>query len=184
MIERRLKDAFPDIRFAVNGTPQDLDGARDLAARDKYQFQWWAVSLVDAVPQGGRKRGADRGIDGIRWVRTGPNEGDVERVVVSVKGGEHLTVASLRDLRGVVEREAAAAGLLICLAEPTREMRREAAAAGFFDSGFGRHPRLQLCTIRELLAGVPPDLPPLGRSEGFRRAPRERPQAEQSDLDL
>ena len=56
----------------MKGTPKDLAGARDLAARDKHQFQWWAVSLVDAVPQGGKKKGADRGIDGIRWVRTGP----------------------------------------------------------------------------------------------------------------
>jgi site-specific DNA-methyltransferase (adenine-specific) len=58
LIEKRLKDAFRGIRFEVHGTPRDLDGARDLSARDKYQFQWWAVSLVNAVPFGGkRKRG-------------------------------------------------------------------------------------------------------------------------------
>ncbi len=56
MIERRLKDAFPGIQFEVHGTPKDIGGARDLANRDKYQFQWWAVSLVDAVPQGERRR--------------------------------------------------------------------------------------------------------------------------------
>ena len=51
LVEKRLKDAFPKITFEVHGTPKDMGGARDLAARDKYQFQWWAVSLVDAVPQ-------------------------------------------------------------------------------------------------------------------------------------
>jgi site-specific DNA-methyltransferase (adenine-specific) len=56
LIERRLKDAFPDIAFEVHGTPKDLDGARDLARRDKHQFQWWAVSLVDAVPRPARRR--------------------------------------------------------------------------------------------------------------------------------
>jgi len=63
LIERRLKDAFPGIAFDVHGTPQDLDGARDLARRDKYQFQWWATSLIDAQPYGGKRKGADGGID-------------------------------------------------------------------------------------------------------------------------
>jgi site-specific DNA-methyltransferase (adenine-specific) len=185
LIERRLKDAFADIKFEVHGTPKDIGGARDLAARDKYQFQWWAVSLVDAVPQGGQKKGADRGIDGIRWVRTGPKEGDVERVLVSVKGGDNVGVGMVRDLKGTMEREGAVGGLFLTLAEPTREMRREATASGFFDTGFGTHPRLQIMTITELLAGMRPDLPPLGRGEGFRRAPRERgPQAKQTDLGI
>ena len=135
LIERRLNDAFPDMRFDVHGTPRDLDGARDLARRDKYQFQWWAVSLVDAVPQGGKRKGADRGIDGVRWVRTGPKEADVEQVLVSVKGGENVGAAMIRDLKGTVEREQAVGGLFVTLAEPTREMQREAAASGFFDFG-------------------------------------------------
>ena len=184
LIERRLKDAFPGIAFEVHGTPKDLDGARDLARRDKYQFQWWAVSLVDAVPQGGKKKGADRGIDGIRWVRTGPRGGDVEKVLVSVKGGEHVTSAMVRDLKGTVEREGAAAGLFITLAAPTREMRREAAASGFFDTSFGRHPRLQIFTIEELLAGMRPELPSHGSGEGFRKAARERGAAAQGDFGL
>ncbi len=183
LIERRLKDAFPGIGFEVLGTPTDIGGARDLAARDKYQFQWWAVSLVDAVPQGGRKKGADRGIDGIRWVRTGPKEGAVERVIVSVKGGEHVTSSMIRDLKGTLEREGAAAGVFLTLAEPTREMRREAAAAGFFETAFGSHPKLQILTIAELLAGMRPDLPAHGSGEGFRQAPRERSET-QSKLDF
>ncbi len=65
LIEKRLTDAFPGVKFEVHGTPKDLDGARALAAKDKYQFQWWAVSLVKAVPYGGKKKGADSGIDGL-----------------------------------------------------------------------------------------------------------------------
>jgi site-specific DNA-methyltransferase (adenine-specific) len=37
--------------------------------RDKYQFQWWAVSLVDAVPFAGKKKGADSGIDGLIYFK-------------------------------------------------------------------------------------------------------------------
>jgi adenine specific DNA methylase Mod len=43
LIEKRLTDAFPGIGFEVHGTPKDMDGAQALAARDKYQFQWWAA---------------------------------------------------------------------------------------------------------------------------------------------
>ena len=56
LIEKRLRDAFPKIQFEVEGTPKDLDGARNLALRDKYQFQWWACSLVNAQPYQGKER--------------------------------------------------------------------------------------------------------------------------------
>lgn len=186
LIERRLKDAFPDIAFEVHGTPKDLEGARDLAQRDKHQFQWWAVSLVDAVPQAGRKKGADRGIDGIRFVQVGPKAGEVERVIVSVKGGENVSVKDIRDLRGTVEREGAIAGLFLTLAEPTRDMTREAAAAGTVEIPFAHRPvgRIQIYTIAELLAGMRPDLPGLGRHEGFKRAPREKRAGQQGALEL
>ncbi|WP_019015271.1 DNA methyltransferase [Elioraea tepidiphila] len=186
LIERRLKDAFPDIAFEVHGTPKDLEGARDLAQRDKHQFQWWAVSLVDAVPQAGRKKGADRGIDGIRFVQVGPKAGEVERVIVSVKGGENVGVKDIRDLRGTVEREGAIAGLFLTLAEPTRDMKREAAAAGTVEIPFAHRPvgRIQIYTIAELLAGMRPDLPGLGRHEGFKRAPREKRAGQQGALEL
>ena len=48
--QRRLRDAFPGISFEVHGTPKDIHGVRNLAARDKYQFQRWAVSLIDTPP--------------------------------------------------------------------------------------------------------------------------------------
>ncbi|MFN6954918.1 MAG: DNA methyltransferase [Acetobacteraceae bacterium] len=188
LIERRLKDAFPGIAFDVQGTPRDLASARDLAERSKHQFQWWAVSLVDAVPQGGSKKGADRGIDGIRWVRTGPREGDLGRVIVSVKGGENIGVKDVRDLVGTVEREKALGGVLITLAKPTKPMLQEAASHGFASTGLGQFRKIMVKTVEELMRGVHDDaerLPPLGRGEGFRVAPRERGRkGQQAALDL
>jgi len=189
LIERRLKDAFPGIAFDVLGTPRDLASARDLAARDKHQFQWWAVSLLDAVPQGGKKKGADRGIDGIRWVRTGPRPEDLDRIIVSVKGGANVSVADVRDLVGTVQREGALGGVLITLAKPTKDMMREAASAGFASTGLGQFRKIMVKTVEELLQGVHDDaerLPPLGRQEGFRRAAREtaKPKGAQPGLDL
>lgn len=114
-----------------------------------------------------------------------PRPGDVERVLVSVKGGETVSSPMIRDLKGTIERERAPGGLFVTLAEPIRDMKKEAASARFFDTGFGRFPKRRICTIAELLAGVKAELPPLSRAAGFRRAARETgPRAKQQSLGL
>lgn len=66
-MEIRLRDAFPNIDFEAHGTRKDLDGAKDLASRYKYQFEWWACPLAGARPYKGKKKGADSGIDGLTF---------------------------------------------------------------------------------------------------------------------
>jgi adenine specific DNA methylase Mod len=173
LIERRLRDAFPGIAFDVHGTPKDLEGARDLALRDKYQFQWWAVSLVDAQPYGGKKRGADSGIDGLIYFRSDAKT--TERAVVSVKGGENVGVPMVRDLKGVLEREKAPIGVFLTLTEPTQPMRKEAASAGFYTLGDRQYPRLQIITVEQALSGTKPAIPLIDTGAAFKRAPRETP---------
>ncbi|MCU0838395.1 MAG: restriction endonuclease [Rhodospirillales bacterium] len=170
LIENRLNDAFPGIEYEVHGTPKDLDGARALAARDKYQFQWWAVSLVKAVPYRGQKKGADGGVDGLICFK--PDGRTTERAIVSVKGGAGVGVAVIRELMSVVEQQNAKIGLLISLAEPTPAMRSEAAAAGAYTTDFGSYPKIQILTIGELLAGFRPQIP-LVDTAAFRKALRE-----------
>ena len=171
LIERRLKDAFPTISFDVHGTPKDLESAIDLARRDKYQFQWWAVSLVDARPHGGKKKGADGGVDGILFFRSDKDK--TEKALVSVKGGGNVGVGMVRDLIAVVEREKAAIGVLITLALPTRAMETEAAAAGFFESPFESVPKLQIITLAELFHGIRPRIPRIDTAATFNAAARE-----------
>jgi site-specific DNA-methyltransferase (adenine-specific) len=171
LIERRLKDAFPGIAFDVHGTPRDLEGARDLALRDKYQFQWWAVSLVEAQPFAGKKKGADGGIDGIIYFRSDAKT--TERAVVSVKGGENVSVPMVRDLRAVLDREKAPIGVFLTLAPATRPMETEAASAGFYELGGRRYPRLQIITIEQALAGKKPAIPLVDTGAAFKRATRE-----------
>ncbi|MCU4159357.1 helix-turn-helix domain-containing protein [Acidiphilium sp. AL] len=86
--------------------------------------------------------------------------------------------------KGTVERERALGGLFLTLAEPTREMAHEAAAAGFFETSFGRHPKLQIVTVAQLMTGMRPDLPGYAPTEGFRRAPRESGPDRQGALDV
>lgn len=172
LIEKRLNDAFPGIEFTVEGTPKDLASALDLAQRDKYQFQWWAVSMVDAMPYGGKKKGADGGVDGIIYFK--PDGRRTERAIVSVKGGSNVGVPMIRDLHSAMERERAPIGVFITAAKPTGPMEREAAAVGRFEDGFGRtFPRLQILTLEDLFAGKRPNIPYVDASVAFRKAERE-----------
>lgn len=170
LIQKRLRDAFGPIPIDIHGVPRDLDGARALAAQDKYQFQWWAVSLVDAVPYGGKKKGADSGIDGFIYFK--PDGRTTEKAIVSVKGGENVGVPMVRELIQVVNREKAKIGILITLAEPTAPMKKEAIAEGFYKTEYGEFPRLQILTIEQLFAGRRPDMPWIDPTV-FRKAPRE-----------
>jgi len=175
-MRKRLCDSFPadfptpkDV--TVIGEPVDVAGAHALAAQDRYQFQWWALSLVNALPAGDeRKKGADTGIDGV--IGFVEEKGKAARVIVSVKSGG-VNVGQVRDLKGVVEREKAAIGLFVTLEPPTGPMHTEAVSAGFYHSALWDkdYPKVQILTIEELLAGKQPLLPP-SASGGFAKAPR------------
>ncbi len=183
LIEKRLRDAFPGIAFEVHGTPKDADGARNLASRDKYQFQWWACSLVGAQPYQGKKKGSDTGIDGLIFFQDGKAE--AKKIIVSVKGGEHVGAAMVRDLKGTMEREKADLSLLVTLTSPTRPMETEAASAGFYESPHhGQFPRLQILTIEGLMEGRErpryPDIMAGGHT--FKKAKVEQPAKEQGFL--
>lgn len=153
LIEKRLKDAFPGIQFTVEGTPKDLEGAKDLANRDKYQFQWWACSLVNAQPYKGKQKGADSGIDGqIFFTDLEKGKPAIKKIIVSVKGGGNVGAAMIRDLVGTVQRTKAEIGLFVTLVPPTKPMEKEAFSAGFYRAGNGReYPRIQILTIDDLL---------------------------------
>ncbi|MBM3330189.1 MAG: site-specific DNA-methyltransferase [Calditrichaeota bacterium] len=171
LIERRLKDSFPTVTFEVEGTPKDLEGARDLAKRDPYQFQWWAISLINAIPAGGKKKkGADRGIDGYLNFRDA--DGKPQIGIVSVKGGDNVGVTMIRDLKGVVGRDKACVGVFLSLVDPTRDMKKEAASAGFYETGGMKFPKIQILTVEELFDGRTVHIP-FGFTEGFKKAARE-----------
>ncbi len=171
LIRHRLADTFGGkAEYEVIGEPVSLPDAAKLARDDPYQFQWWALGLVGARPTEG-KRGADRGIDGRVYFHEGEEE-KTRQIIFSVKAG-HVNVSHVRDLRGVIEREHAEIGVLICMEDPTPPMRKEAANAGFWKSRWhGQHRRLQILTVEDLLTGKTIDRPPAHASVTFRRAPK------------
>jgi hypothetical protein len=163
----RLYGLRPNVDYEVIGEPQDVGSARELAQNGRHQFEYWAISLVGALPSsvtgtsGGRaqgKKGGDGGIDGeIVFLEPGNKP---KRVLVSVKSNETVNPSMVRDLRGVIEREKAEIGLFICLTPPTAGMTKEALAAGKYKHPSGKeYPRLQVLSIADLLGGKRPELP-------------------------
>ncbi len=180
IMRSRLQDTFGDSLspYRVVGLPEDVEGARALAQQSgggRFEFEYWALGLVEARPARDRRRGADAGVDGyINFFDD--NSGRARSIVVQVKSG-HVARNIIAALKGDMEREKAEMGLLITLEPPTRPMLEEATAAGFYvPEAFpnNRFPRVQIVTIAELLRGDRPALPRLGLSEAptFRRAPR------------
>ena len=188
LIEKRLRDAFPAVQFTTHGVPQDLDGARNMAARGRddknyyFEFEKWALSLIAAQPGNLSKKGADKGIDGNLYFGA-KHEG---RAIVSVKAGDNVGVSMIRDLRGVIEREGAQIGVFLTLTEPSRPMITEAAGAGQFTlPGLDAPvPRIQIVTIEQALALRDRAVRlPLAR-DNFKRAAREEDGSRQGTLDM
>jgi len=178
LIKHRLADRYgPDIAktYRVIGEPTTVDDARVLAREDPFQFQAWALGLVGARVAGSDKKGGDKGIDGRLYFHDGSP--DTRQIVFSVKAG-HLVPNFVRDLRGVIEREAADIGVLISFEKPTAGMQAEAAEAGFYSPGpldQTKYPRIQLRTVGQLLDGNGIAYPHLGGSNvTHRRAARAR----------
>jgi len=165
VIRHRLQDTFGSQitkQYRVIGEPTSVPDAAALAEQDRFQFQWWALGLVGARPTPPeQKKGADKGIDGRLYFFDEPQSGKAKLIVFSVKSG-HLKATDVRDLRGVIDREKAAIGVLITLEEPTQPMRAEAAAGSYVSPFFGneRFPRLQIRTVEQLLEGCGIDMPP------------------------
>lgn len=174
LIKNRLIGRYgPDVdaTYKTIGEPTTADDAAVLAREDPFQFQAWALGLVGARVAGSAKKGGDKGIDGKLYFHDSL-DGPDRQIVFSVKAGK-LAPNYVRDLRGVIEREAAEIGVLISFTEPSDGMRAEAAEAGFYESPWGKHRRIQLLTIRELLDGKRIDYPPAtGANVTLRRAQR------------
>jgi len=184
LMKHRLHDSFGDdlSPYEVIGDPKDLTSARALAEENRYQFEWWALGLVEAQPAQDKKKGADKGVDGLIYFIDNA-EGKLKRILVQVKSG-HVARAQVSDLCHAVDRENAALGLFITLEEPTRPMIEEAATAGFYEAKeLGKkYPRMQILTVEELLNGKRAEYPRGAGRLTFQRAKRRRKNREQPSL--
>jgi len=152
LITKRLRDSHGDEvmdQVEVKGIPHDVPGAQRLMDDNPFDFERWAVSLVDGQPN--EKQRGDDGIDGtIRIPLDGKKTG---RVIVSVKGGRQLTRGMVQELAGAVDESGAPMGVLITLHPPTRGMKEAAEKGGTYRWPVNGQtfPKLQIITIEELL---------------------------------
>jgi DNA modification methylase len=186
IIKDRLEALAPgrDDLYTVIGEPVDVESARKLAEEDPEEFQRWAVPFIgarhvgDGPGAGTFKRGRDRGIDGIVRFQDDPSSAS-KRVIVSVKAGQRLNPAMVRDLRGTMEREGAPIGVLLTMYEPTKDMRLEAAQAGAWRSSTfnidREYQRIQIITIAEAFGGKRPMFPGEDRTRRSSRPPAAMP---------
>ena len=169
LIEKRLREGYGDaVPFETIGVPKDLASAQRLAADDPHQFQAWITLRLGGWPWMGGRKGGDKGVDGyFYYVGQG---GQTETGVISVKAGNHVNPAMVRDLWGVMQRDGHKLGLFVSAALPTRGIEQEAASHGLIETEFGRFPALQIFTLAEMFQNRHPMLPPLVSPN--RRAPR------------
>ena len=153
---------------------------------------WFAIGLLVLASVGARpveqKKGADHGIDGKILFRDDPKAAKPEQIIIQVKGGK-TGVKDVRDLRGVIERDKAAVGVLISLQPATGPMETEAASAGFYEHKTNKQkfPRVQLRTVKELMEGKGIERPTSAASldDTFKKAPgSKKKDREQTALDL
>lgn len=190
LMKYRLKDSFGLVDrkdYNVIGEPEDVSSAHQLAKDDRYQFQWWALSLVDAKPIGGDggkegRKGTDKGIDGVINFIDEANK--VQRVLVQVKSG-NIKSGDIRDLRGTVEREGAAIGIFITLDKPSKDMLTEAVSAGYYHSELWQkdYPKVQILTIEDLLDNKSIEIPPSAHGT-FKQSERIKKKDDTSQLGL
>jgi DNA modification methylase len=177
LIKTRLHDTFGSelAPYEVIGEPEDVSSAEALAESGldgRYQFQWWAVGLVNGRPAQDKKKGKDTGIDGYAFFFD-DNTNVAKKVIIQVKSG-NVKSGDIRDLKGVLEREKAQIGAFISLKPATKDMVKEAVSAGYYESQhYGNFPKLQILTISELLNGAKLQYPQTGAGGTFKRAERQ-----------
>ena len=141
-----------------------------MAEQNRHQFEYWATGIIDASPPiHERKKGADRGIDG-RIFFFDDKTGQAKTIIVQVKSG-NVGPQHIRDLIGTLTSEKAVMGVFITLNEPTKPMKDAALSAGFYEGLGDKFPKLQILTVRELLAGKKPQYKALSEAT-FKRAKR------------
>lgn len=171
--------------YEVKGTPVDLKSAEALAQQNRHQFEWWAVGIAGGRPAQDKRKGADRGVDGVIFFHD-DGSGKTKKVVMQVKSGS-VSAEMVRDLRGTMEREKAVIAALITLVKPTRAMLNEASSSGVYQPEFFpqfKYNRLQILTIDDLLTGKGIEYPRLAPDATFARSSKRRKGISTGNLSL
>jgi len=146
--------------YEISGIPKSLEGAKDLHKRDAYQFQKWAVEMVDGFVTA--KKSNDGGVDGRLYFPEGEDD-ELKAMKLQVKGGQRVTPADLRALAGIIDEQDFPMGGFITLKTLGRTQRQNfqdfCRTKGTISIEGREYPRLQVLCIAEILEGKKFDTP-------------------------
>lgn len=157
IIKKRFeKNGITD--YQIIGEPQDLYSAMKLAQMDSFQFQIWCVTKLNGMPY--ERQSGDKGIDGyLNFIEAMTKK--VYTGIIQVKGTDNIGPAVVRELRGTLDSNKAAFGILVSFKEkPTRAMEQEALRAGVIEIGNKKIRRIQFLYVGDMFCNrMPLDLP-------------------------
>ena len=140
--------------YEITGIPRTMEGAEDLWKRDKYQFQKWAVEEVDGFVT--ERKSNDGGVDGRIYFPT-EQDNDLKVMKLEVKGGARIGIKDLRALAGVLDEGDFPLGGFITLKTLGRIQKQNfldfCRTKGHIEVGGQLYPRLQILSVKEILAG-------------------------------
>lgn len=153
--------------YVIEGVPQNWEGALELWRQDPYQFQKWCVEQVEGFVN--VKKSADDGIDG-RIYFDMPGEDVLQCLALEVKGGANVGIAAIGYLGSVLRYDNVQMAGLIILHELGKQQEKnfklKMALTGEIEIEGRSYPRMQMLTVREILAGARFAMPsPAGRSD-------------------
>ena len=126
LIERRLQDRHvlkEGKHYEKHGFPRDIEGAKVLADKNKFEFQNWAVHyLAKGTPN--KRKTRDKGIDGWFYFKTNSDEAN-RLCILQVKGGHHLNIDNIRAFINNCKEDNKQAGVFMTMGHITKGMKTE-----------------------------------------------------------
>ena len=146
--------------YEITGVPHTMEGAEDLWERDKYQFQKWAVEMVDGFVTARQTR--DGGVDG-RIYFPSDSGNDLKAMKLEVKGGKTVKINDLRALAGIIDEGDFPIGGFITRKTLGRIQKQNfldfCRTKGDVEIGGESYPKLQILCVEEILNGKRFDTP-------------------------
>ncbi len=168
LVQRRIVDNFGYLNrddIAIHGTPENPAQARDLAQRDKFEFEKWVCGAMGAngMYKNPGERGADGGVDGVVELpvirqKGSKFESQTEYVIIQVKGG-NVAPDSVKALSETVRRLGAVAGVMVCFRDQMGTVENQRSKELWSDA-YQQYPVIQGFSIEQMLADERPNLPP------------------------
>lgn len=146
------------------GMPYDLASAKELAKRDKFEFEKWVCGEIGAhgMFHDPGDKGPDGGVDGVvEFFLFEDLEGKAKKdyAIIQVKGGK-VTPDSVKALYATVKKYKAKAGIFVCFEEYMKTVENNLVSETYKDL-IGIDPVIQGFSIEQLLNHEKPNLPPL-----------------------